>query len=129
MKQFINVCVSIFVLLTCTSALYAAESDVIRAALMTKFNQSSKGNVNSVSANGGHIIIIASKSGIGDENDIIIDTAVALNRVNSNIGKWSNVSVTISKTNYSFGRKDFDAFRSGRIGDKQFLKKVLKRKA
>lgn len=129
MKYFTKVCVSLLVLLTCGSALYAAETGVIRDALMTKFSQSSKGIVNSVSSTGGHIQIVASKGGIGDENDIIIDTAVALNRANSTIGRWTKVSVTISKTIYSFNRKDFDAFRSGKMGDKQFLNKIIKRKA
>lgn len=128
MKSLTKACASLFVLLTFAVVLHASDKDVLRDALTTKFAKSSKGVVQSVSVKDGHVQIVAGRGGIGDDNNIVIDTAVALNRANDGMGKWTKVSVTVSKTTYGFTRSDFDAYRSGKLNDGQFLKRTTKKK-
>ena len=101
----------------------ASDNNTIQNAITSKFSQSSKGILKSLELKDGHIKVIASKAGIGDANDIIIDTAIALNRINNNIAKWKKVSVVNGKS-LSFTRKDFDAFRTGKINDSQFIERL-----
>jgi hypothetical protein len=108
----------------CVSASAGDDGIAIRNAVATKFSQSSKGIVNLVEENKGYVKVVASKAGIGDENEIIIDVAVALNRINNNINNWKNVSIAINNKTFLFSRKDFDMFRSGKINDQQFLRQL-----
>ncbi len=123
MKKLVALFASVL-LVICVSASADNDGIAVRNAVTTKFSQSSKGIVNLVEANNGYITVVASKGGIGDESEIIIDIAVALNRVNNNISKWKNVSIVINNKTSSFTRKDFDLFRSGKINDQQFLKQL-----
>jgi hypothetical protein len=102
----------------------AADNHVIQNAITTKFSQSSKGILKSVELKNGHIKVTASKAGLGDANDITIDTAIALNRINNNIAKWKSVAVVVNSKTLSFTRNDFDAFRAGKINDPQFIKRL-----
>jgi hypothetical protein len=112
----------------CTApTVFGASTDTIRSAISEKFSQSSKAIVKSIAEENGYIKVVASKGGIGEENEIIIDTAVALNRVNGDVGKWKNVSITFNSKTYSFTRQDFDTFRAGKINDSQFLKRIKKK--
>ncbi len=85
-----------------------------------------KGILKSVELKNGHIKVTASKAGLGDANDITIDTAIALNRINNNIAKWKSVAVVVNGKTHSFTRNDFDAFRAGKINDPQFIKRLKK---
>ena len=108
----------------CVSVSFGSDVQTIQNAIATKFGQSSKGVLKSVELKASDIKVVASKGGIGDERDIVIDTAVALNRVNNNISNWKNVSVSVDNRIFSFKRQDFDNFRSGKINDQQFLKRL-----
>ncbi|WP_324779418.1 hypothetical protein [Thiobacillus sedimenti] len=108
----------------CVSVSFGSDVQTIQNAIATKFGQSSKGVLKSVELKASDIKVVASKGGIGDERDIVIDTAVALNRVNNNISNWKNVSVSVDNRIFSFKREDFDNFRSGKINDQQFLKRL-----
>lgn len=127
MKGFARLFMAASIVLCTAPTVFGASTDTIRSAISEKFSQSSKGIVKSIAEENGYIKVVASKGGIGDENEIIIDTAVALNRVNSNISKWKNVSITFNNKTYSFTRQDFDTFRTGKINDSQFLQRVNKK--
>lgn len=124
MRIFVSHFVAALLMFCCVSGSFGADVQTIQNSIATKFAQSSKGVLKSVELKASDIKVVASKGGIGDESDIVIDTAVALNRVNNNIRNWKNVSVSVGNRIFSFTRQDFDDFRSGKINDQQFLKRL-----
>jgi hypothetical protein len=127
MKGLARLFIAASIVLCTVPTVYGGSTDTIRSAISEKFSQSSKAILNSVAEENGYIEVVASKGGIGDENEIIIDAAVALSRVNSNVSRWEKVSIVFNNKTYSFIRQDFDTFRAGKINDSQFLKRVKKK--
>lgn len=102
---------------------WASDIDIIRNAVSTKFMESSQGVVVSVAVNNDLIVIRATPNSSNDKI-LIIDVAVALNRIDAKIKKWSKVSIKCSKKDYFFNRKSFDLYRRGEINDRKFLSMV-----
>jgi len=109
--------------------------NTIMRAISLKYSQSSGATLVPVDEDNGHISVKAVDMGSRFNNDIVlVDTAVAINRMNNQaikdgkymLARWMDVVVLVGATKYRFDKPLFVEFKSGQINDALFVKKARK---
>jgi hypothetical protein len=91
-------------------------------AVNRKFSQSSGATAKNVRYSDGMLVIETSDTAGSDIDTIAIDVAVALNR--SPLFNFSSVQLEKGNEHLRFTRNDFEMYRTGQIGDVEFIRRA-----